>query len=184
MSNLYLLPASQSDDKNAINSKEMATLISGLKEEFDVVLVDCPAGIEQGFKNAIAGVQEAIVVTTPEVSAIRDADRVIGLLCSEGIQPVLLINRIDRDMVRKGDMLAPKDVVEILGIEQVGLVMLDSAIIVAANKGESVVFNEKSEAGRSFMRIADRLLGITTKSEDLDVYLSWWARLGRRMRAA
>ena len=119
--NLFLLPASQTDDKDVIDEGEVRYVLEQFKREFHYILVDSPAGIEQGFRNACAGADSAIVVTTPEVSAIRDADRVIGLLSSKGIEPRLIINRIDFDMVKRGDMLSVKDVQDILGIEIVGL---------------------------------------------------------------
>lgn len=182
--NLFLLPASQTDDKDVVTEAEFADLIKKLKTEFHFVLIDSPAGIEQGFKNACAGADMAIVVTTPEVAAIRDADRVIGLLSAQGVEPQLIINRVDREMVRRGDMMSPQDVIEILGIEQIGLVLRDNDIVISANTGEPVVYNEKSLAGASFLRIAERLMGNEVPQEDLDFGLSLWARLGRRLRAA
>lgn len=113
--NLYLLPSAQSKDKDSVTPQQMIDLTSCLKEEFDYVLIDCPAGIEQGFRNAIAGATKAIVVTTPEVSAIRDADRIIGLLEKDGINPIyLLINKLRPDLIRKGEMMSGQDVKEIL----------------------------------------------------------------------
>ncbi|OVE79883.1 septum site-determining protein MinD [bacterium J17] len=182
--NLFLLPASQTDDKDAVSQSEVSDLIKKLKGEFHYILIDSPAGIEQGFRNACAGADQAILVTTPEVSAIRDADRVIGLLAAFNIEPSLLINRVDKDMVRKGDMLSPQDVVDILGVEQIGLVLKDDDIIVSSNTGEPVVYNPKSSAGRSFLRIADRLNGADVPLEDVNIGGSLWARLGRRLRAA
>ena len=182
--NLYLLPASQTDDKDVISQKEMAEMLSKYKQEFDYVLVDSPAGIEQGFKNACSGADEALIVTTPEVAAIRDADRVIGLLAAQGIEPKLIINRVDRDMVRRGDMLSPDDVCEILGIEQIGMVFRDDDIVVAANNGEPVVYNKESKAGDAFMKIADRITGVDVPLETVDMRNSLWARLGRRLSAA
>lgn len=182
--NLFLLPASQTDDKDVVNETEFSDLLSKLKQDFQFVLIDSPAGIEQGFRNACAGVDQAIVVTTPEVAAIRDADRVIGLLSSQGIEPILLINRVDRDMVRKGDMMSPQDVIEILGVEHLGLVTRDNEVVVSANTGEPVVYNPKSKAGNAFLRIAERLTGGEVPLDELDMGLSIWARLGRRLRAA
>ena len=182
--NLFLLPASQTDDKDAISTKEMADVISKLKAEFHVILIDSPAGIEQGFRNACAGADEAVIVTTPEVAAIRDADRVIGLLAAQGIQPTLIINRVDRDMVRRGDMLSPQDVVDILGIENIGLIHRDNDVVVSSNTGEPVVYNSRSKAGAAFMRIAERIIGNEVEGEELDFGVSLWARLGRRLRAA
>ena len=176
--NLYLLPASQTDDKDVINQKDMAELISKYKQEFHYIIIDSPAGIEQGFKNACSGADEALLVTTPEVSAIRDADRVIGLLSAQGIEPKSIINRVDRDMVRRGDMLSPQDVIDILGIEQIGLVFRDDDIVVSANNGEPVVYDPKSQAGESFMKIAERITGVEVPLEDIDMNDSLWAKLG------
>jgi septum site-determining protein MinD len=157
--NLYLLPASQTDDKDVVNEDEVRAVLDQYRREFHFILVDSPAGIEQGFRNACAGADKALIVTTPEVAAIRDADRVTGLLSSKGIEPFLIINRIDFDMVRRGDMLSIKDVQDILGIELVGVIERDENIIVAANCGEPVVYNTKSKAGQAFSRIAARLSG-------------------------
>lgn len=178
--NLYLLPASQTDDKDVITEEDMRKVLTLFKREFHYILVDSPAGIEQGFRNACAGADRAVVVTTPEVSAIRDADRVIGLLNSKGIEPLLLINRLDPDLVRKGDMISISDVQDILGIELLGVVERDDTIIVAANNGEPVVYNQKSKAGQSFDRIAGRLTGENIPLEHLAAK-SIWHRLVRRL---
>lgn len=182
--NLFLLPASQTDDKDVVNEAEFSDLVSKLKSEFHFVIIDSPAGIEQGFRNACAGVDEAVVVTTPEVAAIRDADRVIGLLSSQGVDTKMIINRVDRDMVRKGDMMSPQDVIEILGVECLGVVLRDNDVVVSANTGEPVVYNSRSKAGDSFLRVAERMIGGDVPMEELDMGLSIWARLGRRLRAA
>ena len=182
--NLFLLPASQTDDKDSGGPSEMAGLVKQMKAEFHFILIDSPAGIEQGFRNACAGADDAILVTTPEVAAIRDADRVVGLLAAQGIEPQLIINRVDRDMVRRGDMLSPQDVIDILGIQQIGLLMRDNEIVVSANTGDPVVYNPKSRAGASFMRIAERLIGNEVPFEETDFGLSIWAKLGKRLRAA
>lgn len=182
--NLFLLPASQTDDKDVVQPAEMEALIRKLKQEYHFILIDSPAGIEQGFRNACAGADEAILVTTPEVAAIRDADRVIGLLAAEGIEPRAIINRVDRDMVRRGDMLSPQDVMDILGVDQIGMVFRDDSIVVSANTGEPVVYNPRSKAGRSFLQIADRLIGNDVPIEDSDLGIGFLAKLGKRLRAA
>ncbi len=182
--NLYLLPASQTDDKDVINPEEMATLIKKLKQEYQFVIVDSPAGIEQGFRNACAGADQALLVTTPEVSAIRDADRVIGLLSAQGIEPQVIINRVDRDLVRRGDMLSPRDVIDILGIEQIGLVMKDDYIVISANTGEPAVYNKKSKAGLAYMAIAERIISGNKPMDEVDFGLSFWAKIGKKLRAA
>jgi septum site-determining protein MinD len=133
---------------------------SKLEEEFDYVLMDCPAGIEQGFKNAVAAAQEAILVTTPEVSSIRDADRVIGLLeASELHRPKLIINRINPSMVKEGNMMDQRDIVDLLAVDVLGLVPVDDRTITAANRGVPVVHDKKSPAGAAFLRISARVDG-------------------------
>lgn len=178
--NLYLLPASQTDDKDVIDEAEVRFVIEQFKREFHYILIDSPAGIEQGFRNACAGADSAIVVTTPEVSAIRDADRVVGLLSSKGIEARLIINRIDFEMVRRGDMLSVKDVQDILGVEILGVIERDEQIIVAANCGEPVVYNPKSKAGQAFTRIAGRVCGEQISIPSFDSG-SLWNRLTKRL---
>lgn len=178
--NLYLLPASQTDDKDVVDEAEIRYVLEQFRREFHYILVDSPAGIEQGFRNACAGADSAIVVTTPEVSAIRDADRVVGLLSSKGIEAKLIINRIDFDMVRRGDMLSVRDVQDILGVEIIGIVERDDEIISAANCGEPVVYNQKSKAGQAFTRIAARVCG---EQVPLPVFGggSLWSRISRKL---
>ena len=157
---LFLLPAAQTRDKSAVNEEQMKELTSKLKEEFDYILIDCPAGIEQGFKNAIAGADRAVVVTTAEISAIRDADRIIGLLESSEIKnPELVINRIRPNMVRKGEMMDVDDIVDLLSIDLVGVVPDDEYIITQTNKGEPVIQNKKAPSGKAYIEIAKRVLG-------------------------
>ena len=177
-STLYLLPAAQTKDKNAIMPEQMKKLCDDLREEFDYVLIDCPAGIEQGFKNAIAGVDKAIVVSTPEVSAVRDADRIIGLLeASEISNPMLILNRIRPDMVKRGDMMALEDVTEILAIDVLGIVPDDESIVVSTNRGDPCVADMSSRAGQAFRNITQRILGETVPLMDLDVDSGVMARL-------
>jgi len=178
--NLYLLPASQTDDKDVIDEAEVRFVLEQFKREFHYILIDSPAGIEQGFRNACAGADSAVVVTTLEVSAIRDADRVVGLLSSKGIESRLIINRIDFDMVRRGDMLSVKDVQDILGIEILGVIERDEQIIVAANCGEPVVYNPKSKAGQAFTRIAGRICGEQIAIPSFDGG-SLWNRITKRL---
>jgi len=166
---LYLIPAAQTRDKNSISPEQLREMCEELEKEFDYVLIDCPAGIEQGFKNATAAAQEAIIVTTPEVSAIRDADRVIGLLESSGLhRPKLIINRIAYEMVKRGDMMDQKDVESLLAVEVIGLVPADEHTVVAANRGIPVVHNSKSAAGGAFLRIAARVDGEEVPLMDLE----------------
>ena len=158
--NLYLLPSAQTKDKTSVSPEQMKKLTSELKEEFDYILVDCPAGIEQGFKNAIAGADRAIVVTTAEISSIRDADRIIGLLEAAEIKnPELVINRIRPNMVRRGEMMDVNDIVDLLSIDLIGVVPDDEYIITQTNKGEPVIQNRKAPSGKAYLEIAKRVLG-------------------------
>ena len=157
---LFLLPAAQTRDKDAINEDEMIRLTQRLKEEFDYIIVDCPAGIEQGFKNAISGADRAIVVTNAEISSIRDADRIIGLLEASNIRnPELIINRIRPDMVKRGEMMDVEDILDLLSIDLIGVVPEDENIITQTNKGEPAVANKKAASGKAYIEIAKRILG-------------------------
>ena len=157
---LFLLPAAQTRDKSAITEEQMKELVDKLKEEFDYILIDCPAGIEQGFKNAIVGADRAIVVTMAEISAIRDADRIIGLLESSQIKnPQLVINKLRPEMVRRGKMMDVDDIVDLLSIDLIGVVPDDEYIITQTNKGEPVISNRKAPSGKAYMEIAKRILG-------------------------
>jgi septum site-determining protein MinD len=178
---LFLIPAAQTRDKSAITPEQMKTLTAKLKEDYDYVLIDCPAGIEQGFKNAIAGADEALVVTTPEVSAVRDADRIIGMLeAAEVPSTRLVINRIKQEMVLKGEMMGIDDVVEILAVDLLGIIPDDSEIVVASNKGEPVIYNKKSFAGQAYKNITDRIEGNDVPLMDLNGQVSVWTRLFSR----
>ncbi|NMP21241.1 septum site-determining protein MinD [Sulfobacillus harzensis] len=158
--NLYLLPAAQTRDKTAVSPDQMRDLVGEMKQEFDFVLIDCPAGIEQGFKNAVAGSDKAVVVATPEVSSVRDADRIIGLLeAEEKHHPALIVNRIRPSMVKKGDMMDINDMIEILAIDLLGVVPDDEFIVVSTNRGEPAVLNNTSKAGEAYRDIARRLMG-------------------------
>ncbi len=157
---LYLLPAAQTRDKTAVNPEQMKQLCADLVQEFDYVIIDCPAGIEQGFKNAIAGADKAIIVTTPEVSAVRDADRIIGLLESEGKHnPKLIVNRIRPQMVKKGDMMDIDDIIEILAVDLLGIIPEDEYIVISTNRGEPAVVNPVSSASSAYKNIVRRLCG-------------------------
>jgi septum site-determining protein MinD len=167
--NLFLLPAAQTKDKTAINPDQVKELCENLKKESDHVILDCPAGIEQGFRNATAGADKAIVVTTPEVAAVRDADRIIGLLeASEIRDPMLVLNRIRTKMVRTGDMLDVDDVIEHLAIELLGIVPDDESIIISTNKGEPAVLNSYSKAGEAYRNISRRIAGEEVPLMNLD----------------
>ena len=171
--NLVLLPAAQIRDKNDVNTEQMKELIFSLKDSFDYILIDCPAGIEQGFKNAIAAADEAIVVTTPEVSATRDADRIIGLLEAAGIKnPRLVINRLRMDMVKDKNMLSVEDILDILAIKLLGVVPDDENVVISTNKGEPLVYKGDSLAAKAFKNIASRIEGVEVPLLDLDVRMS------------
>ncbi len=157
---LYLLPAAQTRDKSAVTPQQMMKLCGELKDEYDYIIVDCPAGIEQGFKNAIAGADKAIVITTPEVSAVRDADRIVGLLeANELRNPKLLINRMRIDMVKRGDMMSIDDIIDILAIGLIGVVPDDEKIVISTNRGEPAINDEKSLAGQAYRNIVQRIEG-------------------------
>jgi len=178
-SELYLLPAAQTRDKDSVTAEQMEALITDLKKDFDFVLIDCPAGIEQGFRNAIAGADQAIIVTTPEVSAVRDADRIIGLLeASEKEAPVLILNRIKPHMVESGNMLGIDDVLEILAVDLLGIVPDDDTVVVTTNKGEPAVLSNDSLAGQAYRNIAARIVGDEVPLLDIKQSKGLWKKIG------
>jgi septum site-determining protein MinD len=165
---LHLMPAAQTRDKTAVSPADMVRVCEEMRDSFDFILIDSPAGIEQGFKNAVAPADEVLIITTPEVAPVRDADRIIGLIEAEEKGPArLIINRIKPGMVRRGDMLDTEDVLEILAIELIGVVPEDEAVIVSTNKGLPVALNHNSPSGLAFRRIARRLLGEEVPFEPL-----------------
>ena len=175
---LYLIPAAQTRDKNSIKPEQLRDICDRLKEDHDYVIVDCPAGIETGFRNAVAASDSAIVITTPEVSAVRDADRVIGLLEASAIgTPDLVINRVRPKMVSEGDMMDKDDVLGLLSVRIIGVVPDDSQVIVATNKGVPVVHDPKSLSGQAFRRIAARIDGEDVPFLDLDERKGMMSRL-------
>jgi septum site-determining protein MinD len=180
--NLQLLPAAQTRDKTAVSPEQMRDLVETMKEEFDYVLIDSPAGIEQGFKNAIAGADKALVVATPEVSSVRDADRIIGLLeASDKQKPYLIINRIRPSMVKRGDMMDIDDMIEILAVELIGVVPEDEAIVVSTNRGEPAVMNQNSRAGEAYRQITQRLRGEDIPFPKLEEESTLFGRIRRMM---
>lgn len=179
-SNLFIIPAAQTREKNAVNPEQMKSLCAELTEEFDYVIIDCPAGIEQGFRNAIAGAAVAVVVTTPEVSAIRDADRVIGLLEANLLNDIhLIINRLNHRMVKKGDMMSTTDILSLLAIPLLGVVPESEEVVVSTNRGTPLVLERGSKAGAAFQKIAARLNGEQVPLDDGDpeTFLSRMKRL-------
>lgn len=179
LENLWLLPASQTDDKDAVTPEDMTRLVIELKSMHDFVLIDCPAGIEQGFRNAIAGADEAIVVATPEVSSIRDADRVVGLLAQAEVPARLIVNRISPNLVKRGDMLSQADVIEILALELLGTIPLDDQIVATTNRGMPAVLEGKSVAAKELIRIARRIAGIEGAQRAASP--GFFARIGRAL---
>jgi septum site-determining protein MinD len=182
---LYLIPAAQTRDKNAVSPSDMNRICNELRPDMDFVLIDSPAGIERGFRNAIAPADRVLVVTNPEVSAVRDADRVIGILeAEEKHSPALIINRLNASLVKQHDMLSPEDVLDLLGIALIGIVPEDEAVIVGSNRGTPVAQDPKSRAGQAFRNIAKRLRGVEVPFLDVDKQVGLWNRLqkmtGRR----
>ncbi|MDT2305796.1 septum site-determining protein MinD [Paenibacillus larvae] len=160
---LYLLPAAQTKDKHSVSPESVRDIVLELKKEFEFVIIDCPAGIEQGFKNAVAGADQAIVVTTPENAAVRDADRIIGLLENNNIlSPKLIVNRIRNNMVKKGEMLDVDEICAVLSIDLLGIVPDEEYVIKAANSGEPTAMNPNSKAAIAYRNIARRMLGNST----------------------
>lgn len=158
-SNLFLLPAAQTKDPSVVTPEQMSRLAAELKEEFDYILLDCPSGIGQGFQNAIAGADKAIVITVPEVTAIRDADRVIGLLQAAKLRDIhLIINRMRPEMIEKGNMMSVDDITEIIAVNLLGMIQEDEQIIIAANQGEPLS-GQDSQAEEEYKKICRRLLG-------------------------
>ncbi|WP_408007077.1 septum site-determining protein MinD [Pseudalkalibacillus sp. A8] len=157
---LYLLPAAQTKDKSAVKPEQMKKMVTELKQDYDYVIIDCPAGIEQGFKNAIAGADKSIVVTNPETSSVRDADRIIGLLEQEDIEPPkLIVNRLKAHMMESGDSLDVDEIVSILAVELLGIVTDDELVIRASNRGEPIALNPDTKASQAYRNIARRILG-------------------------
>ncbi|WP_416151846.1 septum site-determining protein MinD [Salipaludibacillus sp. HK11] len=167
---LYLLPAAQTKDKSAVEPEQIKVLIDELKQEYDYILIDCPAGIEQGYKNAVAGADQAIVVTTPEISSVRDADRIIGLLEKEEnvAPPKLVINRIRNHMMKNGDSMDVEEIVSILAIDLLGIVVDDDGVIKSANNGEPVALDPKCKASIAYRNISRRIIGETVPLMSLE----------------
>ena len=185
MDGLFLIPAAQSRDKNAVSPQDMIAVCEQLRPDFDFVLIDSPAGIEQGFKNAVAPADQVLIVTTPEVSAVSDADRIIGLIEADGKGPArLIVNRLRPDMVQRGDMLDTSDVTDVLAIDLLGVVPDDESIIVSTNRGIPAVLENNSRAGQAFRNIAGRLLDQEIPFMELEAPPSWLQRLGRLVRRA
>jgi septum site-determining protein MinD len=170
VSDLYLLPAAQTRDKTAVSPQDMVALTNQLRGDFDFIVIDSPAGIEWGFRNALAPADEVIVVTNPEAPAVRDADRIIGLIEAEErrVPTSLVINRARPDMIRKGDMLSVDDVLEILSIRLLGVIPDDELIIISSNRGVPLTLDDdRSPAGEAFRDVARRIAGEQVPMRDL-----------------
>ncbi len=184
LNDLYLLPAAQTRDKTAVSPQDMIRLVDELRAEFDWVLIDSPAGIERGFRNAIAPADMVLIVTNPEVSAVRDADRIIGLVEAEEKGPAkLIVNRMKPEMVRRGEMLGTDDILEVLAIELVGIVPEDETIVVASNQGSPAALDPRSRAGRAFRQIAQRLTGEQVPFDELEAKDGFFGRLSRLVKS-
>ena len=180
---LFLIPAAQTRDKSAVAPSDMVRICDQLREEFDYIILDSPAGIERGFRNALAPANKVLIVTNPEVSAVRDADRIIGLVESEQKgPPALIINRLRPEMVKRGDMLSIDDVLDVLAIDLMGIVPEDENILVGSNRGAPVALDEKSRAGQAFRNIARRIRGEQVPFMDLEKSNGLFARLGKLFR--
>jgi len=177
---LYLIPAAQTRDKSAVSPSDMIKVCDELRAEVDWILIDSPAGIERGFRNTIAPADSVLVVTNPEVSAVRDADRIIGLVEAEEKGPArLIINRVNYALTKRGDMLSPEDVVELLAIKLIGVIPDDDNVVISTNRGQPVAFETKSRSGQAFKNIASRLKGQEVPFMDLDVKDDIFSRLFR-----
>lgn len=176
---LYLLPAAQHADKNAINEIQMVDMIEELKNDFEYILIDCPAGIEQGFKNSIAAADDAILITTPEISAIRDADRIIGLIEQTAIKsPQLVINRIRKGMMEAGDVMDVEEITRHLSIKLLGIIFEDDEVVRASNKGNPVVLDPDHLSSQGYRNISRRILGDTVPLMTLkEEKVSFWKKL-------
>ncbi len=181
-SNLYLIPAAQTRDKNAITGQQMYDLCEGLKSEFEYILIDSPAGIEQGFRNALAPADNAILVATPEISAVRDADRVIGLVEATGLPtPELILNRVRPEMIRHLDMMSTEDILSLLSVPLIGIVPEDDAIIISSNRGVPAAHDSKLKSGQAYRRIAARLDGEEVPFPNLTAPDGFLRKLRRRV---
>jgi len=180
---LYLIPAAQTRDKSAVSPSDMVRLTDELRPELDWILIDSPAGIERGFRNAIASADTVLVVTNPEVSAVRDADRIIGLIEAEEKGPArLVINRMNPTLARRGDMLSAEDIIELLAIELIGIIPEDPNVLVSTNRGQPIALNGKTRAGTAFQNIARRLRGEDVPFMKLEEKEDLFAKLGRMLR--
>jgi septum site-determining protein MinD len=182
--NLFLIPAAQTRDKTAVSPSDMVRLVNELRTESDWILIDSPAGIERGFRNAIAPADTILVITNPEISAVRDADRIIGLIEAEEKGPArLVLNRVKPEMIKREDMLSPDDVIELLAIELIGIIPEDDNVILSTNRGVPIVLDGKSQAGQAFRNIAIRLKGQNIPFLSLEDSNGFFGRISRMIRS-
>ncbi len=182
--NLFLIPAAQTRDKTAVSPSDMVRLINDLRTESDWILIDSPAGIERGFRNAIAPADTILVITNPEISAVRDADRIIGLVEAEEKGPArLILNRVKSEMVKREDMLSPNDIIDLLAIELIGIVPEDDNVILSTNRGVPIVLDGNSKAGQAFQNIASRLKGQKVPFLSLEDSNGFFGRISRMIRS-
>lgn len=180
---LFLIPAAQTRDKSAVSPSDMIRLCDELREEMDWIIIDSPAGIERGFRNALAPADLVFVVTNPEVSSVRDADRIIGLVEAEEKGPAqLILNRVNPTLTKRGDMLSTEDVLELLAIKLLGVIPEDESVIVASNRGQPVTFSNNSKAGQAFHNIAKRLLGEDIPFMKIEANDGLFNRLSKMMK--
>ncbi len=181
---LHLIPAAQTRDKSAVSPSDMVRLCDELRQDHDWILIDSPAGIERGFRNVLAPADIVLVVTNPEVSAVRDADRIIGLVESEEKGPArLILNRVNPTLVKRGDMLNAEDVLELLAVELIGIVPEDENVVVSTNRGAPVALDGKSKAGMAFQNIARRLRGETVPFMNIDEKDGFFNKLSKVFRS-
>ena len=184
LKNLYLIPAAQTRDKTAVSPEDMIRIADELRPRHDWIVIDSPAGIERGFRNALAPADIVLIVTNPEVSAVRDADRIIGMTeAEEKDEPLLILNRVKPEMVRRGEMLSAEDVLDVLAIELIGVVPEDDGVLKASNHGIPVALNGRSKAGVAFRAIAARLMGDELPIEDFESEGGLLGRLSRIVKA-
>jgi len=180
---LYLIPAAQTRDKSAVSPTDMIRLCDELRVELDWILIDSPAGIERGFRNAIAPADIVMVVTNPEVSAVRDADRIIGIIEAEEKGPArLVINRVNPEMIKRGDMLRVDDVLDLLAIELIGVVPEDESVMVGTNRGHPIVLDGKTQAGLAFKNIARRLMGEQVEFTEMESKKGFFSKISRILK--
>lgn len=184
LEDLYLIPAAQTRDKNSVSPADMRRVCDELRQDYHYILIDSPAGIERGFQNSIAPADEVIIITNPEVSAVRDADRIIGLVEAEEKGPArLILNRLNMEMVERGDMLAAADVLELLAVELIGIVPEDQAVLVSTNRGTPIALDAKSRTGQAFHNIARRVAGEEVPFVTVDGDHGFFGRISKLIRS-